>query len=153
MLLACSCKKSISRKDSTLLRTEENRAELVKKTSNQQVVIPINLHKDTILSYEYYNDNLEDNVCKNWVDTPKDILDLSNRLYEISGYEWNQCYGTFACGIKGKLILNGSLYDYNLNAGGWLRLNSKEIEIYLGAKAITESSQFISTNYCDEEWD
>ncbi|MBS9463655.1 hypothetical protein KIM67_14645 [Flagellimonas sp. 389] len=109
--------------------------------------------KDSVLSYSIYNNNIEDKDCKNWVNVSKDILDISYRLHEISSYEWNQCYGTFDCGIKGKLILNDTIYDYNLNSGGWMRLSSNGKEVYLGAKAITESSRFISINYCDEEWD
>lgn len=110
------------------------------------------METDTVLSYETYNQS-DDSDCNNWINNPKDVLDLANRFYRISGYEWNQCYGTFECGIKGELVLKGILYEYNLNAGGWMHLKSTQQEMYLGAKEKIDTSQFISIYYCDETWD
>ena len=154
IFFGASCKNETLKKSTTQeSKKQENTVELKEnKTKNDDNLSLSDIEKDTVLSYHTYN-KIDETDCKNWINTPKNVLDFVNRLHEISGYEWNQCYGTFECGVKGEVVLKGILYEYNLNAGGWMHLNSEKQEMYLGAKSITDASEFISIYYCDGTWD
>jgi len=106
--------------------------------------------KDEILSYIPNEDKEE--VDFGWkAPTKKAIITLLRRLPEISTQEWNMCYGTFQSNVKGYLRYKNHIYKYEVNAGGWIYLSSKEKTKILGSKDKKDTiSNFISVYYCDE---
>lgn len=127
-------------------KTEQQKVSTVSNTS-------ITVQKDTVLSYNLYND-LKDEYCEDWKEIkPLDILRIIRGFKEISSQEWHQCFGHFSCGGKGELIFNNQKFNYNLNSGGWLYLKGLNTEKYLGSMNKKDTLKgFISVYYCDEEW-
>lgn len=109
--------------------------------------------KDVVLSYEKFcNDNCSDELCKKWKAPHKDsIFKFIERFEEIDSYTWNQCFGHFQCGIRGTLKHQNIIYDYFLNAGGWLTLSANGTTQIFGSKQQKDTlSNFISVYYCDD---
>ncbi len=105
-----------------------------------------------ILSYKTYSN---DNICKTWNPTRKDsILKYLNSFTPIAPYTWQHCYGHFECGVKGKLLYRDTIFKYEVNAGGWISLRTKDTIYLFGSMNPKDTIQnFISVYYCDEEWD
>ena len=81
------------------------------------------------------------------------ILNFIYRFDKISSEEFIKCYSTFNQKVTGKLRYQNQIYEYEVNAGGWITLNSKEKSILLGSKNKKDTlSNFISVYYCDEDW-
>ncbi len=127
---------------------ENNGGKLENETTNGY-----SLDKDSIISFEMYqNDN--ELMCRNWNFINKEeIFDFLISFEEFSPYEWNQCFANFSCGFKGKMIYKKILYQYDLNAGGWLHLKSEKDEKFLGSKRDVDTLKFISIYYCNKDWD
>ena len=103
-----------------------------------------------ILSYIPNEDKGE--VEFGWkVPTKESIITFLKRLPEISTQEWHTCYGSFQSNVKGSLRYKNHIYEYEVNAGGWIYLSSKEKTKILGSKDKRDTiSNFISVYYCDE---
>jgi hypothetical protein len=107
--------------------------------------------KDEIFSYILCVKQ-EENI--KWNAPLKDsILNFIYRFDKISSEEFIKCYSTFNQKVTGKLRYQNQIYEYEVNAGGWITLNSKEKSILLGSKNKKDTlSNFISVYYCDEDW-
>jgi len=107
--------------------------------------------KDEIFSYILCVKQ-EENI--KWDAPLKDsILNFIYRFDKISSEEFIKCYSTFNQKVTGKLRYQNQIYEYEVNAGGWITLNSKEKSILLGSKNKKDTlSNFISVYYCDEDW-
>lgn len=107
--------------------------------------------KDEIYSYILCVKQ-EENI--KWDAPLKDsILNFIYRFDKISSEEFIKCYSTFNQKVTGKLRYQNQIYEYEVNAGGWITLNSKEKSILLGSKNKKDTlSNFISVYYCDEDW-
>ncbi len=107
--------------------------------------------KDEIFSYILCVKQ-EENI--KWDAPLKDsILNFIYRFDKISSEEFIKCYSTFNQKVIGKLRYQNQIYEYEVNAGGWITLNSKEKSILLGSKNKKDTlSNFISVYYCDEDW-
>ena len=107
--------------------------------------------KDEIFSYILCVKQ-EENI--KWDAPLKDsILNFIYRFDKISSEEFIKCYSTFNQKVTGKLRYQNQIYEYEVNAGGWITLNSKEKRILLGSKNKKDTlSNFISVYYCDEDW-
>ena len=105
---------------------------------------------DEILSYIPNEDKGE--VKFGWkVPAKEAIITFLKRLPEISTQEWHTCYGSFQSNVKGSLRYKNHIYEYEVNAGGWIYLSSKEKTKILGSKDKRDTiSNFISVYYCDE---
>lgn len=119
--------------------------------ANKSIIKKIN-DKDSILSYSIYSN---DKKFKNWEAPKRDsIIKYINDFESFDLHTWNQCFGTFNCGVRGKIRYNNSIYDYNLNAGGWVKLKTKSTTKILGSRNKRDTiNKFISVYYCDEDWD
>lgn len=115
---------------------------------NKQVI-------DSLMSFNLY-DTSKDSISKKWFIKKSSILKHLKEFDTISNYDWHQCYGSYECGVKGKVIHRNKLFNYHLNAGGWIHLitanNTKE-EIFLGARNPKDTINFLSIYFCDENWD
>lgn len=111
-----------------------------------------NIGRDSILTFGLNNTKTDD-LCDSWAIQADQLGAFMESFESIDKYEWNQCYGVFSCSAKGELIYEDEKYNYELNAGGWLYLFNKNKELYLGSKIASDSVFFISTNFCDQEWD
>lgn len=111
------------------------------------------LVEDTILSKELFSNN--EFPCTQWKSiTNAKIFELLRRLDTISHQDQIKCFGSFDCGIKGELIFNKKLYNYHINAGGWVNLNRNEETIRLGSFQKKDTlDTFLSVYYCDTDWD
>lgn len=88
--------------------------------------------KDEIFSYILCVKQ-EENI--KWNAPLKDsILNFIYRFDKISSEEFIKCYSTFNQKVIGKLRYQNQIYEYEVNAGGWITLNSKEKSILLGSK-------------------
>lgn len=107
--------------------------------------------KDEIFSYILCVKQ-EENI--KWNAPLKDSkLNYIYRFDKISSEEFIKCYSTFNQKVTGKLRYQNQIYEYEVNAGGWITLNSKEKSILLGSKNKKDTlSNFISVYYCDEDW-
>ena len=107
--------------------------------------------KDEIFSYILCVKQ-EENI--KWDAPLKDsILNFIYRFDKISSEEFIKCYSTFNQKVTGQLRYQNQIYEYEVNAGGWITLNSKEKSILLGSKNKKDTlSNFISVYYCDEDW-
>ncbi len=133
-----------------------------KKTLNPERKLPQGVSKlDTkaskdsatcILSYTAYSN---DEACKKWTPPNKNkILKYLKRLTPIDTYTWQHCYGHFACGVKGLLLYRDTIFKYEVNAGGWISLRTKDKEYLFGSMNPKDTIQnFISVYYCNEDWD
>jgi hypothetical protein len=90
---------------------------------------------DTVLTYELAVD-VHDKQCSKWKGIPKqDIIRLlKGELTEMSGNDWNACYGDWSCGAEGCLVLDKVAYHYRVDAGGWIILNDGKNQKYYGCK-------------------
>lgn len=114
------------------------------------------MKKDTIFHYEFFcNENCSDILCKEWKAPHRDsILKFIDRFESIDSYTWNQCYGHFQYGVKGILRYENNIYNYHLNAGGWLVLSSGKITQFFGSMNKKDTiNNFISVYYCDDMLD
>lgn len=125
-----------------------------KRKSNQEKIYTTDvMKKDTIFRYEFFCDeNCTDKLCQHWKAPHKDsVLQIIKRLKPIDGRTWHYCYGHFQCGVKGIIRYNDSLYNYHLNAGGWLNLSSESGSKFYGSMDKKDTiNNFISVYYCDD---
>jgi len=90
--------------------------------------------------------------CTEWKEPSKaDILQLLYALQEVTGREWNDCYGDWTCGIEGKLMYKGKKCYYRLDAGGWIILNDGDNQQYFVCKDDSCWKFFPSESFCDKE--
>ncbi|MBV7440712.1 hypothetical protein KRX57_04705 [Weeksellaceae bacterium TAE3-ERU29] len=111
--------------------------------------------KDRVLSYQFYNneENINKRINSNLY---KDsIFEYINRFKEVDSYTWGQCFGHFKCYAKGNLMYKGVVYEYEINAGGWIKLTSNHKEVkFLGSMNKKDTiNSFLSVYYCDEDWE
>lgn len=138
-----------SQKDNIL-----NKKEFSKKISHtkkdKDTTFYFSKGEDEILSYTPNEDVKE--VEFSWKLPNKDsIMIFLKRFSEISTQEWNMCYGTFQSNVKGYLRYKNHIYEYEVNAGGWIYLSSKEKTKIFGSKDKKDTiNNFISVYYCDE---
>lgn len=73
-------------------------------------------------------------------------------MTEISGNNWNECYGNWYCGVEGQLIFNSLEYTYYLDACGWIILTNKirDEQLYFGCRSINCWGNFPADSDCDE---
>jgi len=111
---------------------------------------PINAQKDTVLTYQVFK--TKEKQCYTWEVPPKQsILLLLKMSDEISGREWNVCYGDWQCGVRGILIFKGQKYKYSLDACGWIILNRNNVQKYYGCRSQNCWQYYPSSSACDEE--
>lgn len=114
------------------------------------------ISKDTIISYNFFFDKeCNDEHIKKRENLYHDsIFKYIKRFKEIDSYTWGHCFGHFKCQGKGYLIYQNHGYEYEINAGGWIKLISKNNKIkLLGSMDKKDTVNFISVYYCDEDWD
>lgn len=106
---------------------------------------------DKVLSYTVSKEN--DPQCSKWqVPKKSEIIPILSQLEKITAQEWNQCYGDWSCGVEGKLIFRNTEYNYRLDAGGWIILNSKDNQEYYACKEGQSCwESFPSESFCDNE--
>ncbi|WP_196893960.1 hypothetical protein [Aureivirga marina] len=110
------------------------------------------MERDSIISFKFF-DTTNDTLIHKLKINEKDVLKYLKEFDTLTKYDWNQCFGNFAFGYKGKLINNKKIYNYEINAGGWIYLFNENSEIYLGTKNKKDTINFKSIYFCDEDWD
>jgi hypothetical protein len=106
--------------------------------------------EDSIISYQIKR--ATDKNCSNWQIPPKsDLIKIITTFYEISGNEWNGCYGDWNCGIEGQMVFQSKKYNYRLDAGGWIILFNKKEQRYFGCKNPDCKKYFPSDCFCNED--
>jgi len=64
-------------------------------------------------------------VCAAWQFTEADFARVFPRMREVPPVQWYpRCY-QLACGVAGRMDVEGALQDVEVNAGGWVRLPPK----------------------------
>lgn len=107
---------------------------------------------DTVLIFNIVKS--KEQQCTDWQEPGKsDILPVLYSLKEVTGREWNDCYGDWTCGIEGELIYKGKKFYYRLDAGGWIILNDGEKQLYFVCKDDHCWKYFPSESFCDEDSD
>lgn len=124
------------------------------KQCDSLVVIKANnegeVFSDTVLSMKTVKS--KELQCVDWKEPEKaDILRLLGALQEVSGREWNDCYGDWNCGLEGELIFKGKKCYYRLDAGGWIILNDGNEQRYFACKNDSCWKYFPSECFCDKE--
>lgn len=122
------------------------------KVENSKIDNTDKLANRIVVSQSYVKAN--DSICISWeAPQSKEIFQYLSAFDKIEPYEWNQCYANLNCGIKGSLIYENEMFEFDLNAGGWIKLvDGNQRETYFGCKD-NHNTRFISTYYCDEDWD
>ncbi len=105
---------------------------------------------DTVLTFKIVKS--KEQQCTDWQEPKKsDILPLLYSLQEVTGREWNDCYGDWTCGIEGELMYKGKKCYYRLDAGGWIILNDGEKQQYFVCKDDSCWKHFPSESWCDKD--
>jgi hypothetical protein len=71
--------------------------------------------------------------CLSWTLSISDIKIIIKDSRQINGPEWHHLFGHFPCDIKGHLKQNNEDFEFHINAGSWLTVNSKDTSIYYGS--------------------
>ncbi len=105
---------------------------------------------DTVLVYKIVK--TKEPLCNNWVVPPKkDILSILMTLEQVSGREWNDCYGDWSCGAEGEIYYKKEKYYFRIDAGGWIILSNGKTQKYFVCKKNKECWDiFPSECFCDE---
>lgn len=99
------------------------------------------------------NLHIGDEYCQDWDLSADQILYFLKSFDTLTSYDRNMCYGVFNCEVNGTILVENKIYQYSVNAGGWLRIKIGSEEKYLGSNSPKDSLFFISVNYCGENWD
>jgi len=167
--LMIGCNEATKQKDSYLSETtekldsvlkepvivEEKDSIVVDSISSNRVSVKLFQKKiklfpeDSIISYEIKR--AKDKNCSNWQIPPKsELIKIITTFYEISGNEWNGCYGDWNCGIEGQMIFQSKKYNFRLDAGGWIILFNKKEQRYFGCMNPDCKKYFPSDCFCNE---
>jgi hypothetical protein len=105
---------------------------------------------DTVLIFKIVKS--KEKQCTDWQEPRRsDVLSLLYSLNEVTGREWNDCYGDWTCGIEGELIYKGKRSYFRLDAGGWIILNDGEKQQYFVCKEDSCWKYFPSESLCDDD--
>lgn len=100
-----------------------------------------------VLSIEYRGDN-----CQDWSIKKQEIETLYKFLIFENSYSQDQFYNHHSCDAFGKMIINGSEYDYFLNPGGYMYVKNSDTAYYLGCDSIPCSEYFLSTKISGDKF-
>jgi hypothetical protein len=68
-------------------------------------------------------------MCSGWSISEKNLYKIIRHSKPIGGTEWDLSFDYLPCVIKGQLKQKGRLYDFEINAGSWLYLKSKDTTV------------------------
>lgn len=130
-LMAISCNNSVNKKE-------------VVSTQSQ-------ILQDSVITYEISKKS--EKQCAEWeVPKQENIIPILNGLKEITGSEWDDCYGDWMCGVEGDLIYRNEKYYYRLDAGGWVILSNETEQKYYACREGQKCWDiFPSESFCNEE--
>jgi len=85
--------------------------------------------------------------CSSWKLSKRQLLQIIKHSKEISGTEWDLGYEHLRCIIKGQLLQNGKKFNYTLNAGSWMWLQSRDTTVLFGNENKADEKYFLSSPY------
>jgi hypothetical protein len=89
----------------------------------------------------------ETTKCSDWKLSKSQLLTIIKHSKEISGTEWDLSYEHLRCIIKGQLLQNGEKFNYTLNAGSWMLLQSRDTTVLFGNENKADQKYFLSSVY------
>ncbi|MGB0178142.1 MAG: hypothetical protein ACPF9D_13320, partial [Owenweeksia sp.] len=80
----------------------------------------MSLHK----SPEYSSSQTDTSICDGWVLSKQNIQLIIREARLINTSEWHILFDHLPCVMNGVLVQSGKEYEFSVNAGSWLRINS-----------------------------
>lgn len=70
--------------------------------------------------------------CIDWSLSKKQIKEVLGLSKVITGHEFHYLYYVLPCHLEGELTMNGVEYEFNLNSGSFIHLQSSDTSFYMG---------------------
>ena len=96
-------------------------------------------------------DSEEQSGCKNWILSKEEITTVINSSEEISKHDWHYLFDHLPCVISGKLIQDNREFNFEINAGSWLRISNQDTVLYFGSFREENKKLFLSSVYAPED--
>jgi hypothetical protein len=97
------------------------------------------------------NDEVDYSKCKSWSLTIDQLKKIIRNFKSIASEDQNYSYSYMPCGIKGKIRIDTTEFEYWLNAGATLTLRNKKTEYHFGCSGKKCRMFFITVRLTDKE--
>jgi hypothetical protein len=72
------------------------------------------------------------NMCKGWTLSTDHLYQVIKHSKPVSGTQWDLTFDVLPCRVAGQLKQNGIYYEFEVNAGSWMYLESQDTTVIWG---------------------
>jgi hypothetical protein len=82
--------------------------------------------------------------CNGWIVEDKAIKKIITQSEPLTGPDWHHLFNVLPCVIQGEIVQEGVTFGFEVNAGSWTYISSKDTTLMLGSFKKENEKFFLS---------